>query len=723
MVSRRQLLKLSALGTATFAAPLAYSASNTTMTHKNGSPLGSPSLKDVDDNARSLDLLVCGESPTYMDRRGVQRRSWAGMEGEFSAEQIARKKQFDVFLNSSGFEAPMPYEAGIELIRITQTVTYDKKDYRAKSEALPFTTSDWATDVSKLVLIGDDSLRQQLADHSNPNNGVGMLAFPRTSVAAAASSASRVLSALRVNIWEDQFVALITDKPTKDPGTWDWTPAFEAASVYVKNSGGGVIELTEGVFSLTRIYRRNGVSIECRGSAATYLQALPFNPENGPYGLIEQEDGPVVGSHIRGVHLLGLPASNPDQWGMYLHAKWDAAYQHGGLWMSVHDDVRITYFNKGIWSRGGYTVAHYKRPQQFLDFRSVYVQVLTGGEALRMTGQHGQVNFTLGSAEGRDGNIALRAATLSFDPDPSTTADNASCSGESTNDISGKGNAVQAPINMTFGAKFSIQKSQEGIYSQGAKNIIISGIWGENIGKFLTVVNNSHVELEKSHLAKAADGGVLGSPGDGYLFSCQSNSTLVLRNDNDITGLTDSVTDPAMSVNNIAGIDMQLTYFNGDTTGKFKVSGYKSVIIADDGKVVLGGHKFVIVSENKDQTILLKTVNANAAPGEQVMLRANSGPITLSVGGNICLGGMSAVTVPQFGIVVLVRKFEVDSSGEWDLVSVPEHYGVDVPTNGYYASGTRIWRSDAAAEDFIGVMCTASGLAGSTAVFKIFSIS
>lgn len=56
MVSRRQLLKLSALGTATFAAPLAYSASNITMTHKNGSPLGSPSLKDADDNALKSEI-------------------------------------------------------------------------------------------------------------------------------------------------------------------------------------------------------------------------------------------------------------------------------------------------------------------------------------------------------------------------------------------------------------------------------------------------------------------------------------------------------------------------------------------------------------------------------------------------------------------------------------------------------------------------------------------
>lgn len=235
MVSRRQLLKLSALGTATFAAPLAYSASNTTMTHKNGSPLGSPSLKDVDDNARSLDLLVCGESPTYMDRRGVQRRSWAGMEGEFSAEQIARKKQFDVFLNSSGFEAPMPYEAGIELIRITQTVTYDKNDYRAKSEALPFTTSDWATDVSKLVLIGDDSLRQEMSSSIDPNKGAGMVGWKRHQNLKAATTVGEILSLKAINIWEDKYVGLITDRPNADdPETWDWAPAAQAASDYIR---------------------------------------------------------------------------------------------------------------------------------------------------------------------------------------------------------------------------------------------------------------------------------------------------------------------------------------------------------------------------------------------------------------------------------------------------------------------------------------------------------
>ena len=650
MVNRRQLLKLSTLGTASFAAPLASSASKIAMA--------------------------------------------------YNTEEV------------------VPYAPGIFLDRTTKTVRYLGDEYRVKSQFLPLTTTNWATDESKLKLIGDDSLRQQLADQADPSNGMGMLAFPRTPVALAVSSASRVMSALRVNVWEVPYVMLISNKPTDNPDTWDWTPAFEAASRYVKSVGGGVVELTEGIFSFTRIFRRNGVSIECRGSAASYMQALPFDPGNGPYGMIEQEDGPVIGSHIRGVHLLGLPASNPNQWGMYLHAKWDAAHTHGGLWMSVHDDVRITHFNKGLWSRGGYTVAHYKRPQQFLDFRGVYVQVPTGGEALRMTGQHGQVNFTLGSAEGRDGNTALRGVTLSFDPDPSTTADNTSGSGESTADVSGVGNAVQAPINVTLGTKFSIQKTQEGVYAQGARNIIISDIWGENIGKLLTMTNNSHIEVEKSHLAKAADGGMLGSLGSGYLISCQSNSTLVWKNDNNITGAVDNITNPADSVNNFAGVDIKLTYYNGDTAGKFKASGYKSVSIDTAGKISLGGHKYAILAANADQTILLKTLNANAGPGQEVLLRANSGPITLGTGGNISLNGLSAVTVPQFGVVVLARVYEVGASGEWVLVSVTDHYGSGAPSSGYYAAGTRVWRSNPRAGSFMGVVCVTAGIAGSTAVFK-----
>lgn len=175
MVSRRQLLKLSALGTASFAAPLAYSASNITMTHNTGNPLGSTSPKDLSDNARNLDYLCLGPNHSYLDRKGVPRKSWKGMEEGFSADQAARESKFAAFLDSSGYEAPVAYVTGIILSRATQTVTYLGKEYRVKSEFLPLETTVWIEDESKLKLIGDDSLRQEMA---NPNIGAAMVALP-----------------------------------------------------------------------------------------------------------------------------------------------------------------------------------------------------------------------------------------------------------------------------------------------------------------------------------------------------------------------------------------------------------------------------------------------------------------------------------------------------------------------------------------------------------------
>ena len=196
MVSRRHLLKLSALGTASFAAPLAYSASNITMTHNTGNPIGSTSPKDLSDNARNLDYLCLGTGPTYLDRKGTPRRSWAGMEGEFGKDQVAREStfsadqtrreseftvrqadreiQFDAFLDASGFEPPVAYASGVKLVRTTQTVTWEGKEYRAKNQFLPLTTTDWESDESKLKLIGDDSLRQDMANSTDPAKGAGM---------------------------------------------------------------------------------------------------------------------------------------------------------------------------------------------------------------------------------------------------------------------------------------------------------------------------------------------------------------------------------------------------------------------------------------------------------------------------------------------------------------------------------------------------------------------
>ena len=158
------------------------------MTHNTGNPIGSTSPKDLSDNARNLDLLLLGDDPSYPDRKGVTRKSWKGMQAEYVAEhllratefhaaQTHRETQFKEFLDASGYEAPVPYVPGLTLERATQTVTHLGKDYRAKSQFLPLTTTDWAVDEPKLKLVGDDSLRQEMASKSDPDKGAGMLGY------------------------------------------------------------------------------------------------------------------------------------------------------------------------------------------------------------------------------------------------------------------------------------------------------------------------------------------------------------------------------------------------------------------------------------------------------------------------------------------------------------------------------------------------------------------
>lgn len=133
------------------------------MAHKTGNPIGSTSPKDLSDNAQNFDLLALGDQASYPDRNGVPRKSWKGMEGEFDADQSVREYQFTAFLSASGYEAPVLYAPGLTLNRATQVVTYLGKEYRVKSELLPLITTSWGTDASKLKLIGDDSLRQEVA--------------------------------------------------------------------------------------------------------------------------------------------------------------------------------------------------------------------------------------------------------------------------------------------------------------------------------------------------------------------------------------------------------------------------------------------------------------------------------------------------------------------------------------------------------------------------------
>jgi hypothetical protein len=693
--------------------------------YNTGNPVPSNDPRDLDDNAKHIDEVINSSGLTFVDRLGVTRHTIEGAlhaadapaATAVAAASAAQGSATSAAANSARFLSP---SATPPTLRNDGSSLQDGDQYQNTTDHLSYTRVSGAWQPLNQSV---QQLTLDIANSSDPSKGWGLLGGVRTAMKDAVSAASISMSALRVSVWETQFVMLITSKPTPgNPTTWDWTPAIEAAITYVKTNGGGDVELTAGIYPITRITRRNGVSIIGRGCTATYLQALPFIPSGtAPYGMVEQEAGPVIGSHMRGLHLLGLPASNPNQWGMYLKAGWDAGYVHGGLWMSNHDDVRVTFFNYGIWSRGGYTINNYLRPQQFLEFNQVFIQVMTGGEALRLTGQHGQIMWSGGSVDGRDGQTALRCVTLDYDPDPSTMADNASGQGESTSDAAGTGNSVQAPINVIFGDRYSAQKSQQGFYVQGAKNIVIREGWSEQIGKFLYAGSNSQVVVEKNHLANAGLGTLFGSPGNGYLLSMQANASVIWKSDNEISGTWDNGTDPTMSINNILGVDIGAMSSGGGTAGKFNAASSKVISINSQGFVDTLQHDYVLITPfNADPSVRLRTLNGPAAPGKIVRLRAQGTTFSLGQGtlANISLNGLTGITVPNFGTITLQRIFQVGGSGEWIVLNYPEHYGTAIPTSGYYVAGTKIWNSAPTAGNPLGWVCVTSGIAGSTAVFK-----
>jgi hypothetical protein len=561
-----------------------------------------------------------------------------------------------------------------------------------------------------------------ISELTNPD-GAEKLGFERTVLAETITNVSLMLSGLTVNIWE--YADRITDKPGVSPSTWDWTPARNAATAYVKSKGGGWVKYPSGTYPHTVFTKLHSVSDLGDGSSCTYITALP-RTSTVPYGMVEIERGAVSSSHIVGIHFQGSvipghaqPTLNPDQWGLYAKAQWDEAYFHGGWWFSECRDVRFSNFNKGGWTRGGYTNSNYKRPIQFLTFDKVFFQVPEGGEALRMTGQHGQIDFRGGSAEGRDGVTAWRCITLDWDPDPATMADAASGQGEDPTHTPGQATAVLAPINVTFGSQFSMQKAQYGMYARNVRAIFAQECWFEGIGKLFTLAANARVHAQKNHCPNAADGTrFLPTVTQGYLYSLSGNAYLSFDGTNETQGIVDNYLDPAVDFNAILGMNLK-GMPSGNTVGKYKAASNKTLLI--DGTMLdFKAHRYVVVNPAADQSIKLTDIAATAAPGETVTIRPLTGNITIGNTGNISLNGLGNITVPQYGAITLLRVFQIGASpAEWVMVSCTEHYSTVIPANGfYYTLGTRVWQPGATLNNPMGWVCTTPGLAGAGATFR-----
>lgn len=140
-------------------------------THPSSTDPSAKSSKEWAEESHAAAGQAAGEFRTIFAADQVTRAS------QFNVAQVSREQSFQTFLDKSAFEVPIPYVAGINIIRPTQVVTYMGSDYRGTSAAIPFTTSTWVTDTPKLKLVGDATLRQQLADPTKSDAGVGMQGF------------------------------------------------------------------------------------------------------------------------------------------------------------------------------------------------------------------------------------------------------------------------------------------------------------------------------------------------------------------------------------------------------------------------------------------------------------------------------------------------------------------------------------------------------------------
>lgn len=132
-------------------------------------PLGSKAPKVLYNNASNFDEAMNSTSPSWDDRFGKRRQTWAGAEYEWQQ-----------FLINSGYEpVHLVYVDGSPLIvsRPTQLIDRAGISYRVKTPAsFPVTlTGTWATDQNAVVEVGDSPLRQDLASQTDGAKGTGQI--------------------------------------------------------------------------------------------------------------------------------------------------------------------------------------------------------------------------------------------------------------------------------------------------------------------------------------------------------------------------------------------------------------------------------------------------------------------------------------------------------------------------------------------------------------------
>lgn len=218
-------------------------------TYNTGNPVPSADARDRFDNSQTLDEAVNGTLTFYQNRVGDNVLSLKGMADQFQASQTARAETFQQFIDASGWSSLGAYAAGVTITSHSQTVDFEGQPYQLKPsipvsiEAPYITTGDWSAESVNFKLVGDNSLRQELASDDG-----GKMVFTLSPIAGSVKRSVEEIGMERVSILT--FLGAYPDYVPGDVGK-DSTAAFQAASAYCSAKPGRLLDIGTGSFKIT----------------------------------------------------------------------------------------------------------------------------------------------------------------------------------------------------------------------------------------------------------------------------------------------------------------------------------------------------------------------------------------------------------------------------------------------------------------------------------------
>ncbi|WP_458722877.1 phage tail fiber domain-containing protein [Pseudomonas brenneri] len=115
-----------------------------------------------------------------------------------------------------------------------------------------------------------------------PEKGASVVGWTRSALSSAIISAGQMLNAQQVNIWE--FASHVTNKPSANPDSWDWTPAFVAANAsrvsldIAPGTGDLHIVVPFGRYHITSVDFGYRVGLICKGGVLAPFDSYSVTP-------------------------------------------------------------------------------------------------------------------------------------------------------------------------------------------------------------------------------------------------------------------------------------------------------------------------------------------------------------------------------------------------------------------------------------------------------------